>query len=974
MSIPELRPQARSAAPRWRDSLAWQGVVALAGLFGLLLIGIVLVMNTYGKSQVVAESQGAVEEAGNRSVEEVQLRTREISALVKTIAETAAILPRDAATFTNALPRLIDFQGDAAVAGGGYWPEPGLFTPGVERRSFFWGRDPAAGLRYFDDYNAPPPAPGYHGEEWYVPVRFLPRGGVYWSRSYRDPHTGQAMVTCSTACYDGDRFLGAATIDLEFEDLAALLRGVKPEGAGYSFLLDRHNQFVAFPKPELLRRQQAGAEGARQGFVRTADLAAAEPGFRPIADAVQAMDTEIVRRAQASPAYVPSLAAEIDEASPGIERADAELVAAMLADPLRGRGAEPGSRLFSTVEVPADLITGQPAVAFLFHVPDPYWKLVFVVPKDELGQAASRISRSLLLLIAGILAAVLLPSYLFLSRRWIQPVTALAEAATLVRDGDLDLEISSEGRDEIAVLADSFNEMVGRLRANTESLQLANRDLERSLVMTDTILGTVREGLFLLNRELAVEPRYSTALESILGAENLAGASFLDLLRRIAPGKTYGLAERFLKLLFNPAKNDGVVGKINPLQELEAVFPGKGGQLERKYLSFTFDRIREGEEIRQAMVTVTDVTSRVELARQLKASQQRMERQAELLLSVMHVEPQMLSDFIASAHSELERVNSLLRAGTGEAPAGVPGEGAVTGLPSAERSAFYRRLAEQIYRSIHAIKGSAAMLRIDYFAAAAHRFESKLEPLRTHVSLDGNDFVPIVLELSEMIDSLVEVREVIGRVGELQQSLGSRPPAGTEVLEGVLERFVKDLAARLGKKAELRFEVPGDLEIPAAYRAPVQNVMAQLVRNSMAHGIEPAPERTAAGKPEQGQILVAARRNNGHLELLFRDDGRGIDYPRLIERARELAKDEPGLLEGLIDRERNRWKSAALDELIFHHGFSTAEEVSQDAGRGVGMSVVRETLRQLGGRISMRQRPGQFCEFHIALPITEVTT
>ena len=79
-------------------------------------------------------------------------------------------------------------------------------------------------------------------------------------------------------------------------------------------------------------------------------------------------------------------------------------------------------------------------------------------------------------------------------------MTALAEAATLVRDGDLDLEISSEGRDEIAVLADSFNEMVGRLRANTESLQLANRDLERSLVMTDTILGTVREGLFLLNR------------------------------------------------------------------------------------------------------------------------------------------------------------------------------------------------------------------------------------------------------------------------------------------------------------------------------------------------------------------------------------------------------------------------------------------------------------------------------------------
>ncbi len=954
VAAPPRRP---TPAARWRDSLAWQGVVALAALFGLLLMGIVLVMNTYGKSQVVAESQGKVEEAGNKNVEEVQRRTREISALAKTMAEAAATLPRQAAAVSSVLPRLIHYRGDAAVAGGGFWPEPGLFTAGVERRSFFWGRDASARLQYFDDYNAPPPAPGYHGQEWYVPARFLPAGGVFWSRSYQDPYTGQAMVTCTAACYDGDRFLGAATIDLKLEELGALIQGSGPGTAGYGFLLDRNNKFVTFPRPDLLPREPAGDAGRRgASFSAAIDLAAAGPRFRPLAEAAQAMDAEILRLAKASPAFDPALAEKLDGASEAIDRAEAESIAAMLADPLGSRRRERGSQLFSTLDLPADPISGQPSVAFLFNVPDPYWKLVFVSPRQELEQAASRISRSLLLLIAGILAAVLLPSYLFLSRRWIQPVTALAEAATLVRDGELDLEVSMQGKDEIAVLADSFNEMVGRLRTNTESLQLANRDLERSLTMTDTIMGTVREGLFLLNRELAIEPRYSAALEGILGSSELSGANFLDFIRRITPAKTHELTERFLRLLFNPAKNDSVIGKINPLKEIEAAFPGKGGQFEQKNLSFTFDRIREGGEILQAMVTVTDVTSRVELARQLRESQQRMERLSELLLSVMHVEPQLLSDFIEGAHAELERINSLLRTGTGPE------------LSGAERHAFYRRLADQIYRSVHSIKGAAALLRIDYFAATAHRFETKLEPLRRHASLDGNDFVPIVLELSEMIDSLVEIRGVIGRFGELQRGLAPAAAKGTAVLESLLARFVNDLAERWGKKAALRFQAPGDLEIPSAYKTPLQNVMSQLVRNSMAHGIEPPMERLAAGKPELGRIVVAARRNNGNLELLFRDDGRGIDYTRLIERARELAKAEPGLLDNLIDREQNRWKQAALDEMIFHEGFSTADEVSTDAGRGFGMSVVRETLRELGGRISMRQKPGQFCEFHIVLP------
>lgn len=708
---------------------------------------------------------------------------------------------------------------------------------------------------------------------------------------------------------------------LDPSNLQRLSQAWKGEASGYAFLLDRDQRFLSFPRPELVGLPTPGGPGG--GAALTAgQVADRHPGFRPVADALRRLQTG------GSAAAPQKMAVPVPPTVP------------------------------IRVEMPADLLNGKPSLALVFPVPGTDWKLVQVSPKGELEQAADRISRSLLLLISGILLAVLLPSYLFLSRRWITPVTTLAEAATLVRDGELDVRVGVSGRDEIAVLADSFNQMVDRLAANTAGLKQANIELGRSLGLTDTIMEAVREGLFLLTPELTIEAKYSAATRQIFGQEELAGADFLDLIRRITPEHTHELTVRFLRLLFNPAKTNSVIAKVNPLKEVEASFPSRSGQLEQKFLTFTFERIREGGEIRHAMVTVADVTARALLAQQLRESQQRMERQAELLLSVMHVEPQMLREFIEDAHTELETINELLR------------EGRSASLSIPDRNTYYRHLADDIFKSVHTIKGTAAMLRIDYFAAAAHRFEEKLAALRGRTLLDGSDFVPIVLELSEMVDSLAEIRNVLARFAETQRNLkATSATSDTEVLSALVTRFVDDLAEKSGKKVVVAFNAPGDLAIPFKYKSALRNVMAQLARNSVVHGIELPGERRVAGKPEEGHILVAARQNNGNLEFLFRDDGRGLDYKQVIERVQELAKSTPSILEPLIDREQNRWKPDALDEMIFHPGFSTAAEATEDAGRGVGLSAVRDTLAKLGGRISLRQqRRGQFCELHIVLP------
>jgi len=138
--------------------------------------------------------------------------------------------------------------------------------------------------------------------------------------------------------------------------------------------------------------------------------------------------------------------------------------------------------------------------------------------------------------------------------------------------------------------------------------------------------------------------------------------------------------------------------------------------------------------------------------------------------------------------------------------------------------------------------------------------------------------------------------------------------------------------------------------------------LAHLVRNAVDHGIESAEERIDAGKPAQGTIQLDAYHQGNQIVLEVKDDGRGIDKARLLEKAIERgminASDAASLSE-----------SDALD-LIFHSGLSTAEQVTAISGRGVGMDVVKSVLERLKGTISISTEPGKGTTFFLKVPLT----
>jgi two-component system sensor histidine kinase and response regulator WspE len=174
-------------------------------------------------------------------------------------------------------------------------------------------------------------------------------------------------------------------------------------------------------------------------------------------------------------------------------------------------------------------------------------------------------------------------------------------------------------------------------------------------------------------------------------------------------------------------------------------------------------------------------------------------------------------------------------------------------------------------------------------------------------------------------------------------------------------RLVRDTARALGKQARLAVEGENtdvDRDILERLEAP----LTHLIRNAVDHGIEPPADRTAAGKPAAGTVRLEAHHRAGMLSVIVADDGRGIDPDRIRRKVVERGLTTPDLVRQMSEAE--------LLEFLFLPGFSTASGVTEVSGRGVGLDVVHDTARRVGGSVRISTKLGLGTSFHLHLPIT----
>lgn len=480
---------------------------------------------------------------------------------------------------------------------------------------------------------------------------------------------------------------------------------------------------------------------------------------------------------------------------------------------------------------------------------------------------------------------------------------------------------------------------------------------------TEDILRTVKDGLFLLDTKHRIGGAHSASLSRLFKREQLGGMTFEDLLKPLVPEKTLQTAIKFVEILWSERTKENLVKSINPLQEVEVSFDNGGGAHETRWLEFDFHRVRRDGRLASLLVSVNDVTQRVQLARELADSREKAQSQLDTLLGVLHLDPQQLRSFLDDSDAATKMINAILRE------------------PAREETAFRRKL-DSIFRQIHAIKGEAAALGLGTVEGRAHEFEDALKELRERSTLSGGDFLPLVVKLDDLLTHLASIRDLVSRLQTLNLAPEAPPPAVSpsprraaaddvsepapvvpsateDALAQTLAQLVERVARDRGKRA--RLEAAGLGGVPADYRRAVKDIAVQAVRNAVVHGIEAPDLRERSGKQAAGVVKIEFRAEGPQgYRLVIEDDGAGLSARRIRETA---------VKRGLVtSEEAARLEQKQLMALLFRPGFSTQDDADENAGRGVGMNVVAELVKELKGRIAVATGEGRYTRFTIVLP------
>ncbi len=241
---------------------------------------------------------------------------------------------------------------------------------------------------------------------------------------------------------------------------------------------------------------------------------------------------------------------------------------------------------------------------------------------------------------------------------------------------------------------------------------------------------------------------------------------------------------------------------------------------------------------------------------------------------------------------------------------------------------------------------------------------TRLQEVTRMMAESVNDVATVQQTLLKNLDEAEAALIAQGRLNrELQQGLMRIRMVPLSNITERLHRIVRQTAKDVGKKAALKIEGEG-VELDRSVLEKMTAPFEHLLRNAIAHGIESEQDREIAGKDEMGSIELRARQEGNEVALIIRDDGSGINLERVRAKAVE---------QGLIGA-NDDLPPAKLTELIFQAGFSTAAEVTQVSGRGVGMDVVRNEIASLGGRIEVESDSARGTTFTIYLPLTLAVT
>jgi two-component system chemotaxis sensor kinase CheA len=539
------------------------------------------------------------------------------------------------------------------------------------------------------------------------------------------------------------------------------------------------------------------------------------------------------------------------------------------------------------------------------------------------------------------------------------PITRMQVMMTeIATSQDFSRRVPVDRMDEIGLSLVAFNAMIGKIQESSAQLKQKTADIQ-------AMMYYIPQGILTIEQGETVHPEFSAYLERILETKDIAGRRVMDLvfadsqlnaeiLSQVEAAITACIGEDAMNFEFN---------EHLMVTEVEKKMPdGRVKILDLSWSPITDDT----DTVVRLMLCVRDVTELKALA----AEAGKQKRELEIIGQILAINQEKFHEFVDSSTKFLAENKQLIDASTD-----------ARGAPDAE-------VVTQLFRNMHTIKGNARTYGLLHLTNMVHEAEQSYDELRknpdagwdqekmlgqladastaieeyVHINeaklgrkgpgrrggvdrflMVQKDHIQRAIEILDHVDwsNIVAARDAIGRVHN------SLALIGTESMDSILVGIsdsLPSLAKELGKEVPHSSIQDHGIVIKSQVADLVRNVFMHLYRNSMDHGIESPAERVVKGKGAAGHIQLGVSLSSDHLQFKLRDDGRGLAVGLI--RAKAIEK-------GLLSSDQHP-SPEEIAQLIFEPGFSTAEQVTEVSGRGVGMDAVKSFVQREEGSIELR--------------------
>ncbi|MCL2759247.1 MAG: ATP-binding protein [Treponema sp.] len=435
-------------------------------------------------------------------------------------------------------------------------------------------------------------------------------------------------------------------------------------------------------------------------------------------------------------------------------------------------------------------------------------------------------------------------------------------------------------------------------------------ELAQERDMIQTMKDNMDQGIFLMDKDLIILPQYSRTLISILSYydSDLTGKNFLDVIQGSFDSKQLQIMKGYFAMVFSKTKTSKVLDAANPISEFEYKVDD-----DIKFLQTKFQLIEQAASDPVIIGMIQDITREKQIEFELQTQKNLQELEMKNMFDVIKIDPMVFQNFVEDTESNFNAINVVLK----------------------DRTLSEKQVVTKIFQYVHAIKSNAVILDLESLANKLHTLEDEIKVISNKDTVFVNDVLGLAIKVEtfmQEMDSYIAITKKISAYKTTNQM--------DTILISSLTKAVDKLSAEAHKKVKIQAgQIDLDI-LETKLRKPIKDILYQCVRNSIYHGIESIDERIAKKKSPQGLLTYSIKEVNGKAEVSYSDDGTGLDWQKIKKKYLQLNPGKP------VDKK-------ILLGSIFTPEFSTARETSQAAGRGVGLSLVKDLVKENRGTINV---------------------